>query len=50
MKNNEWTLFIVTDTGREVPHWSASTRQACREMKPTLSKGVRTKIKRVQYE
>jgi hypothetical protein len=26
-----WRIVIVTDTGREVPHWSDETRRSARE-------------------
>lgn len=27
----EWTLFIISNTGNEMPHWVANTRKRCRE-------------------
>lgn len=30
MKNN-WTIYIVTDTGKEVPHWTEHSRKRARE-------------------
>ena len=29
---NEWTVYIVTDTGREVPHWADTTRAKARKV------------------
>lgn len=31
MQQREWTLFLVSkDTGSEIPHWTAPTRESCR--------------------
>lgn len=44
-----WTLFIITDTGRAVPHWSAYSRHEVRTYRSgmTIPKGVKTRIRKV---
>ena len=29
--NDKWNLYVITDTGQEVPHFGASTRRRIRE-------------------
>jgi len=26
----KWELVVVTDSGREIPHWESRTREGCR--------------------
>lgn len=49
-----WTLFIVLEDGRELPHWTAESRGRAREfrrnmLEPTSGKmprGLRTRIRK----
>ena len=47
---NTWHVIIITDTGREVPHWTANTRREARKFKAdsksTLSPFVKMQIKK----
>ena len=37
-----WDLVIVTDSGRDAPHWTANTRESCRrELRSLRSGGLR---------
>ncbi len=32
MNSREWTLFLISkETGKEMPHWVAYTRERCRQ-------------------
>jgi hypothetical protein len=31
----EWTLFVVTDTGKKIAHWRDVSRKNCLDMIPT---------------
>ena len=45
----EWTVYLITDTGRKVPHWTCPTRERARSfvrrMGPTPA-GVQVRIER----
>ena len=33
--NEEWTLFVITDTGKKIAHYIDSTRKRCVDMIPS---------------
>jgi hypothetical protein len=44
---NMWTLYVITDKGTKIPHWTDTTRAKCRKMQPTVhSDKVRFLIER----
>ena len=45
-----WILYVVTESGRRVPHWEARTREQCRTVQRNMGRlpdGVRTVIERI---
>jgi hypothetical protein len=54
MSPRSWTLFLVLEDGRELPHWTCGTRQGCRDFRrnmcdPTngkMPRGLKTRVRK----
>ncbi len=45
-RTESWTVYIITDTGRHVAHWSDTTRAKCRAIRAEFEPGVRSYVAR----